>query len=171
MKFYAVFSNGRELDIDDGTYKELTRRIDNGKVKGWYKIKQGPSMGCTVNIESLSSVEMVMTDAERKAAEEKNKKDLEERLAKLENKAVSSNRRAEGSFSYEPDTCPINHAKAGKKGEPNIEIRYYTTDQDIKHYAPFCTMCGWVGPIVKPAAIKNTFGIKAEDVQPLYKED
>jgi len=171
MKFYAVFSNGRELDIDEGTYQELTRRIDNGKVKGWYKIKHGPSMGCTVNIESLSSVEMIMTDKEREALEAKEKKALDERLAKLENKEVSSKRRAEGSFSYEPDVCPINHAKAGKKGEPNIEIRYYTTDQDIKHYAPFCTMCGWVGPIVKPAALKNTFGIKAEDVQPLYKED
>ena len=171
MKFYAVFSNGRELDIDEGTYNELTRRIDNGKVKGWYKIKHGPGMGCTVNIETLSSVEMVMTDKERKDLEDAAQKELNERLAKLANQEAPTGRRAEGSFAYDPLTCPVNHAKAGKKGEPNIELRYYLTDQDIKHYAPHCTMCGWVGNLVKPAAIKKTYGITAEDVQPLYKED
>lgn len=162
MKCYAVFSSGRELDIDKGTYVELIRRIDNGRTKGWYRIKHGPSIGCTLNIESLSSVEMVLTDKERKALEAEQEAGRKERIAKVRNEEKYTGKRMEGSFTHDPQTCPIYH---GNFKEANIEPRYYMTDQDIKCYVPICTMCGWIGNLVKPAAVKNTFGIEPDDIK------
>lgn len=167
MKCYAVFTSGRELEVDKETYTELTNRINNGRTKGWYMIKHGPGTGCTMNIESLSSVEMVLTDKERKELEDQAKAQLDERLAKLKNKELYTGKRMAGSFSYDPQTCPINHAKYGKDKEPNVEVRYYMSDQDVKRYIPICTMCGWVGNLIKPAQVKNMYGVKVDDVPEL----
>lgn len=171
MKCYAVFTSGRELEIDEGTYNELTTRINNGRTKGWYKVKHGMSMGCTLNIETLASVEMILTDKERKAIEAKEEAARKARESMIANEQAFTGKRMIGSFTHDPLTCPINHNKIGKDLEPNIDVRYYMTDQDIKHYVPTCSMCGWIGQIVKPASLERTYGIKPEEVEPLIKED
>ena len=171
MKCYAVFTSGRELDIDKGTYEELTKRIANGRTKGWYTIKHGVSMGCTINIETLASVEMILTEKERKAIEARAEAARKAREAKIVNEAVNTGKRMAGSYEQDPMTCPVNHAKIGTDVEPNIEVRYYMTDQDIKMFVPVCTLCGWIGKVVKPASLEKAYGVLPDEVKPLVAKD
>jgi hypothetical protein len=165
MKYCISFSSGRELETDQGTFTELTTRVSNGRHAGWYTIKHGPNMGCSFNFTTIASIEVIMSDKERKEIERKKEQERLARQAKIQNAELNMDDVIQGSFEHSPKTCPINHAIVGTDVPANIKVMYRETDRGTKQYFPTCTMCGWRGRLVKPAALVNSYGIEPGDVE------
>lgn len=166
MKHFISFSSGRELEIDKGTFDEISRRIATGKQAGWYTIKHGPSIGCSINFNTIASVEVQMTEKERRDIEAKAAAAKAARVNAIKNQDVETGQRIVGSFEHDPRTCPVDHTGMGTNKPANIEVRVLTTEQGTKQYFPICTMCGWRGKLVKPASLENTYGIEPDNVKP-----
>ena len=169
MEYCVSLTNGRELQIDEATFKKIDKRILNGRLRGFYTMPSGPTQGTSVNLEHVASVEIKMTDKERKALEAKKEAERKARLAQIanaEDTSLNNQKTVKGEFEFDPKTCPINHRAVGDARATEVDVRFTMSDTGVKRYFPVCNKCGWRGTLVKPASLMNTYGIEADEVLP-----
>ena len=144
MKYNVSLIDGKTFEVDELTYVKLSKRIDTGRINGFYTVSTGPTAGTSFNFPHIASVSVERTAKEMADLSTPKKKSVPEVFV-----------------STSKTECPVDH-----KDPKQVEVRFVDTDRGTKQYFPVCTKCGWRGTLVKPASILNTYGIEITDIKP-----